>query len=63
MVASSGTGVIARAYSLIKIVARVSIGAKICGRPAIDREFGTIDFLTFLDLRALPAILRSHFLR
>src|SRR5437773_10457492 len=26
--------------------AYLSIGAKICGPPAIDREFGTIDFLT-----------------
>ena len=35
------------------------MGAKICGPPAIDREFGTIDFLTLLDLHALPAIVRS----
>ena len=39
------------------------IGARICGPPAIDREFGTIDFLTLLDLHALPAIVRAHFLR
>lgn len=25
-------------------------GARICGEPAIDREFGTIDFLTLFDL-------------
>ena len=43
--------------------AYLTIGAKICGPPAIDREFGTIDFLTLLDLRALPAIVRAHFLR
>lgn len=30
--------------------AYLSIGATICGAPAIDREFGTIDFLTLLDL-------------
>jgi putative hemolysin len=42
--------------------AYLSIGAKICGPPAIDREFGTIDFLTLLDLRALPAMVRAHFL-
>jgi putative hemolysin len=41
----------------------LSIGAKICGPPAIDREFGTIDFLTLLDLHALPAIVRAHFLK
>ncbi len=33
--------------------AYLSLGAKICGVPAIDREFKTIDFLTFLDLDAL----------
>jgi putative hemolysin len=43
--------------------AYVAIGARICGPPAIDREFGTIDFLTLLDLHALPAIVRAHFLR
>jgi hypothetical protein len=43
--------------------AYLAIGARICGPPAIDREFGTIDFLTLLDLRALPAIVRAHFLR
>ena len=42
--------------------AYLSIGAKICGPPAIDREFGTIDFLTLLDLHALPLIVRAHFL-
>jgi putative hemolysin len=41
----------------------LAIGAKICGPPAIDREFGSIDFLTLLDLRALPPIVRAHFLR
>ena len=43
--------------------AYLAIGAWICGPPAIDREFGTIDFLTLLDLHALPAIVRAHFLR
>ncbi len=42
--------------------AYLAIGAKICGPPAIDREFGTIDFLTLLDLHALPMIVRAHFL-
>lgn len=35
--------------------AYLAIGAKICGAPAIDREFSTIDFLTWLDLEALPS--------
>jgi putative hemolysin len=43
--------------------AYLAIGAKICGPPAIDREFGTIDFLTLLDLERLPKIVRTHFLR
>jgi len=43
--------------------AYLAIGAKICGSPAIDRESGTIDFLTLLDLQKLPAIIRTHFLR
>lgn len=33
--------------------AYLSLGAQICGPPAIDREFKTIDFLTLLDLRSL----------
>ena len=33
--------------------AYLSLGAKICGGPAIDREFKTIDFLTFMDLDSL----------
>ncbi|MFN0128127.1 MAG: GNAT family N-acetyltransferase [Verrucomicrobiales bacterium] len=39
----------------------LSIGAKICGPPAIDREFGTIDFLTLLDIQALAKPAKSHF--
>lgn len=30
-------------------------GAKICGRPAIDRQFRTIDFLALLDLKEMDA--------
>jgi putative hemolysin len=36
----------------------LSLGAAICGPPAIDREFKTIDFLTWMDLEALPASAR-----
>lgn len=39
-----------------------SIGAKICGPPAIDREFKTIDFLTLVDLQTLPRLVRERFL-
>jgi putative hemolysin len=42
------------------LAAYLALGAGICGAPAIDREFRTIDFLTWLDiesptLRALQA--------
>lgn len=40
----------------------VALGARICGTPAWDREFGTIDFLTMLDLTQLSAAARSRFL-
>ena len=43
--------------------AYLSIGAQICGAPAIDREFKTIDFLTLLDLTKLASGARFHFLR
>lgn len=40
----------------------LTLGARICGPPAIDREFKTIDFLTFLDLRALSPQVVQKFL-
>jgi len=42
--------------------AYLSIGASICGRPALDREFKTIDFLTSLDLESMSSCARSRFL-
>lgn len=33
--------------------AYLTLGSKICGPPALDRQFKTIDFLTFLDLYSL----------
>lgn len=41
--------------------AYLSVGAKICGPPALDREFKTIDFLTLVDLEALPPQARARF--
>lgn len=38
----------------------LELSAKICGPPAIDREFGTIDFLTFMDLEEIPLRLRTR---
>ncbi len=40
----------------------LAIGARIAAPPAWDREFGTIDFLTLLDLKLLSAAARSRFL-
>lgn len=41
--------------------AYLDISACICGPPAIDREFKTIDFLTLVDLRRLPDRVRTRF--
>ncbi len=40
----------------------LAIGARICGSPAWDRDFGTIDFLTLLDLRLILPSARNRFL-
>jgi len=42
--------------------AYLTLGAKICGPPALDREFKTIDFLTLLDLETLSLFARQKFL-
>ena len=36
------------------LAAYLSMGARICGPPAIDRDFKTIDFLTLMDLKSVP---------
>ena len=36
-------------------------GAKSCGPPALDRDFGTIDFFVVLDLETIPPRLRGFF--
>jgi putative hemolysin len=40
----------------------LGVGARICGPPAWDRAFGTIDFLTLLDLDQITPAARSRFL-
>jgi putative hemolysin len=42
--------------------AYLTLGAKICGPPALDREFKTIDFLTLLDLETMPVLVRQKFM-
>ena len=42
--------------------AYMTVGAKICGPPALDRHFKTIDFLTLLDLESLTPLAKARFL-
>jgi putative hemolysin len=41
--------------------AYLSVGAKLCGPPALDQTFGTIDFLTLMDLHGIPGQIIQHF--
>jgi putative hemolysin len=41
--------------------AYLDISGRVCGPPAIDREFKTIDFLTLVDLHVLPDRVRTRF--
>lgn len=41
----------------------LNLGAEVCGAPAIDAEFGTIDFLVLLDLERLDERTRRTFFR
>ena len=43
------------------MLAYLGLGAEICGPPARDRQFGTIDFLTLLDLEELHPVARRRF--
>lgn len=36
----------------------LALGARVCGAPALDREFGTTDFLVLLDVETMPD--RAH---
>jgi putative hemolysin len=51
---------VAQAPKLLR--AYLTIGAKICSEPAIDRDFKTIDFLTLLDLQTLHPRVAKRFL-
>jgi putative hemolysin len=41
--------------------AYLDVSGKICGPPAIDREFKTVDFLTLVDLHHIPDRVRVRF--
>jgi len=43
------------------LLAYLNLGARICGEPALDYEFKTIDFLTFLDPESMPPVAHSGF--
>ncbi len=43
--------------------AYLGVGAVIAGPPALDRDFGTIDFLTILDLENMTPAGRKHFFK
>jgi putative hemolysin len=40
----------------------LTLGARICGPPALDQQFKTIDFLTLLDLKTMSPLARQRFL-
>jgi putative hemolysin len=40
--------------------AYLDVSARLCGPPAIDREFKTIDFLTLIDLQRTPDRVRTR---
>ncbi len=37
------------------------LGGHICGEPALDKEFGTIDFFMLVDISKVPARYKQHF--
>jgi putative hemolysin len=39
----------------------LAVGSRICGPPACDREFGTIDFLTLMDLEEMTPAAKARF--
>lgn len=44
------------------MAAYLMIGCRICGEPAIDREFKTIDFLTLMDMDNAPTAVARKYL-
>ncbi len=39
----------------------LKMNAKVCGEPALDREFGCFDYLTLLDIEQMPAAYRARY--
>ena len=56
-------GVVAPAVAVPRLFDMyLALGARVCGEPALDRAFGTIDYLVLFDLHALDARSRRRFL-
>jgi putative hemolysin len=51
-----------RTSEVLMLRTYIAVGARICGEPAWDRDFGTIDVLTLLDLAQLSPAARNRFL-
>jgi len=63
MVAETGSESMMEPVKVPKLLKTyLAIGARIAAPPAWDREFGTIDFLTLLDLRTMSSAARNRFL-
>ncbi|HYL62716.1 MAG TPA: GNAT family N-acyltransferase [Candidatus Methylomirabilis sp.] len=55
------SGAPARAPEIPRLFrAYLDVSARLCGAPAIDREFKTIDFLTLIDLQRIPDRVRTR---
>lgn len=43
------------------LMSYLKMNAKVCGEPALDREFGCFDYLTLLDIEQMPAAYRTRY--
>ncbi len=43
------------------LMSYLKMNAKVCGEPALDREFGCFDYLTLLDIEQMPAAYRARY--
>ncbi len=51
----------ARAMIPSLLTSYLKMNAKVCGEPALDREFGCFDYLTLLDIEQMPAAYRARY--
>lgn len=43
------------------LMSYLKMNAKVCGEPALDRDFGCFDYLTLLDIEQMPAAFRARY--